>query len=184
MAPLASLRTGYTTKSQPVLRWYISGPWPEKILFVLNEDNTDVTEPVLEADINGPGKDGIYRINLADHDVSLKPGVEYEWFIAIVAFPDERSGDFLGSATIKYVEPPGDLSERFKNTAPDKIYHEYAKQGYWYDAIDSLSTLIDKNPDDRMLRSHRIALCEQVSLGKVTDYDRKMLSARLTTDNN
>ncbi len=171
MAPIASLQTGFTTKSQPILHWYISGPYTGDIEFTLNEYG--VTEPVLETHIPGPEKEGIYEINLADHNVTLRPDTVYEWFIIIVPLPDERSADFLGSATIKYVRPSEDTSERLANTPADALYYEYAREGYWYDAIESLSRMISNRPDDKTLRSHRIALFEQVKLGKVIDYDKR-----------
>ncbi|MCP4110642.1 MAG: DUF928 domain-containing protein [Desulfobacteraceae bacterium] len=147
--------------------------WGGKIEFTLNEYG--ITEPVLETCIDGPEKEGVYQINLADFDVRLKPDVEYEWFLIIVPDPDERSADFLASATIMYVMPSENLAKSLKQTPADKLYHLYAGKGYWYDSIDNLSKLIETRPDDKILRSHRAVLLEQVKLGKAIDYDKKLL---------
>jgi hypothetical protein len=174
MAPIASLQTGYTTKSQPVLQWYISGPWPEKIEFTLNKPG--VIEPVLEKEIDGPPAEGIWQIKLADYNITLEPNIEYEWFIAIVPLPEERSADFLGSATVMYVVPPEELSRRLAETQKEEAYFVYAEAGYWYDAIENLSRQIEAAPKNDTLRANRIALFDQVRLGKVMDYDKKLLS--------
>jgi len=171
MTPLAPEQTGLTTQSQPTLYLYISGPWPGKIEFTLNEPKA--VEPVLEINIDGPDKEGIVLINLADYDINLKPGVEYEWFIAIVSDPEERSGDFLGSATIKYLKPSRKLAERFQNKPANELYRCYAAEGYWYDAIENVSHKIVATSDNAAFRAHRAALIEQVNLRKAAAYDRK-----------
>ena len=169
MTPLAPEQTGLTTQSQPTLYLYISGPWPGKIEFTLNEPKA--IEPVSVININGPNKEGIVLINLADYDISLKLGVEYEWFIAIVSDPEERSGDFLGSATIKYVKPSGKLAHQLKNKPSGELYYDYAAAGYWYDAIEKISNMIVMNSDNSALRRHRAALFEQINLDIAAAYD-------------
>jgi len=169
MAPLAPERTGLTTQSQPTLYLYISGPWPGKIEFTLNEPKA--IEPVLAINIDGLDKEGIVMIDLTDYGISLKNNVEYEWFIAIVPDPEERSGDFLGSATIQYVKPSGKLAQQLKNKPSDELYYGYAAAGYWYDAIERISKTIVTNSDNSDLRRHRAALLEQINLAKAAAYD-------------
>ena len=176
MVPFASERTGLSLGSQPVLRWYISDPWPGKMEFTLNQ--VGAADPILETYIDGPDQAGVYRFNLADYKVSLRPNVEYEWFLVIVPDPNERSADFLASATIKYVPPPDALSKHFGDTPEDHLYFVYAQAGYWYDMIENLSRQIDAAPNDHALRSHRAALLKQVNLPLAAAYDSKMISAR------
>ena len=173
MSPLASRRTGYTTNNQPVLQWYISGAWPGEIEFTLNEG--EQADPVFLTHIEGPFEKGICQINLAEHGVTLKPDVEYEWFVVILIDPLERSSDFLASATIKYVRPSEELSNQFLAAAPDEQYYVYAKAGYWYDTIENLSRQISAKPEDKQLRSHRVALLEQVKLPLAASYDKKLV---------
>ena len=146
MSPLAPENTGLTLTNQPVLQWYISDPWPDNIEFRLNR--LKAPEPDIDTNIRGTDKGGIYRISLADHNVSLKPGVDYEWVLAIVNDEEERSADFTACARIRYVKPDEELSKRIMNTPKEKLYHVYADQGYWYDALENLSQLIDARPGD------------------------------------
>jgi len=40
------------------------------------------------------------------------------------------------------VKPSDELSARLANVTADKLYYEYAREGYWYDAIENLSRLM------------------------------------------
>ncbi len=147
-----------------MLWFYLSAPWPGKIEFTTNE--TGAPEPALATLINGPAKSGIYPIRLSDYHVILKSAVEYEWFLAIVQDPQERSGDFLASATIKYIPPAQTVSQQLQSVATDKSYYVYAKEGYWYDSIAKICSLIGEKPDDPIFKAHRAALLKQVGLSK------------------
>jgi hypothetical protein len=175
MAPLASLQTGFTTKPQPTLWWYISSGYQSKVELTINEYG--VIEPVLETHIIGPPEEGINKIDLKDFDVTLKPNVEYEWFIVIVPLPGERSADFLGSATIMYIPPDDAFKQKLANASDEDLVYTYASEGYWYDTIHTLCKLIADNPENAKYRKHRIALIDQVRLGKVKNYDKKVIES-------
>jgi hypothetical protein len=168
---VAPEHVGFTSNAQPVLRWYISGAWDKEILFTMNEVGSTSPDPVAEAKIDGPDKEGIYQIRLADYNVTLKPGVDYEYFLSIVVNEKERSGDVVSSAAIRYVEPSKELTELLKNTPKEKAHYAYAENGYYYDAVASVSNLIDANPNDEGLRVQRGALLAQVKLGNAAVYD-------------
>ncbi|OQX27967.1 MAG: hypothetical protein BWK80_02680 [Desulfobacteraceae bacterium IS3] len=172
MSPIASEHTGFTTTASPVLYFYVSDPCPEEIEFTLNEE--ELPDPVLVTQIKGPQISGIFRIALADYNISLKPDVEYEWFVVIVLDPEERSADFLASAALKYVIPSADLVKKLADTPEDKLYSVYAAGGYWYDAFENLSRQIDAGPSDSALRTSRAELLRQVKLPSASDYDTKM----------
>ncbi|MDM8526029.1 DUF928 domain-containing protein [Desulfococcaceae bacterium HSG8] len=174
IAPLAPQHTGFTLKNNPVLACYISAPWSGKMNFKLNAPEL-LIDPVVDVTINGPDKEGIYKINLADYKVGLKPGVEYEWFLSIIFDEDERSSDLLAGATIKFVQPSGNLSARLADTPKEKLYYIYAAEGYWYDAIASLSQGIEVSSGDKTLRMHRAELLKQVNLPLAAAYDSRGL---------
>ena len=175
MVPLVSEHVGLTTYSRPSLLFYISDPWPGNIEFALNEPYAK--EPVAETYIKGPFRKGVYHINLADYNITLKPGIAYEWLIAIVLDPDERSADFIASATIRYAAPPENLLQKLGSASKNRLQFIYAENGYWYDAIENLSQQIDADPDNDMLRYQRIALLGQVNLPMAAAYDTGMLSS-------
>lgn len=169
--PLAPEHTGLTASSQPVLRWYISDPWSGKISFTLNEIGSTNPNPVMETELEGPAKEGIYQVRLADYRISLKPGVDYEYYLTIVRPDKERSADISVNGAIRYAEPSGELSARLKSTEKGRLPYVYAENGYWYDAVESISQLIDSKPNDTALRMQRGALLAQANLGQAAVYD-------------
>ncbi len=173
MAPLAPERTGLVAVDQPILWFYLSDPWPGGIEFALNKPGAE--EPELEILMEGPFVKGVYGVALADFNVSLAPGVEYEWLLAIPLDPEERSADFLGSATIRYVEPEEDLKTLFAETPEDELQLVYAEKGYFYDAMNVLSKRIEsmEPPAESPLRRQRGALLNQVNLPLAASYDRR-----------
>ncbi|MEZ4527106.1 MAG: DUF928 domain-containing protein [Desulfobacterales bacterium] len=173
MAPLTSKQTACTATDQPVLRWYISDAWPGKMEFTLNESGA--IEPVLEAEIDGPAGKGFWQINLADYNIRLKPGVEYEWFLVIVNDPMERSADFLASATMQYMEASRELKIELANAPETEHYHIYAKAGYWYDAMENISRMIDTLPQDRELKNRRAAMLKEIHLPPAAAFDREAI---------
>ncbi|MDM8550065.1 DUF928 domain-containing protein [Desulfobacterales bacterium HSG2] len=169
MVPLVPETTGLTSKSQPALLWYVSGPCPDKMEFRVNAFK--VEEPLLDTHIEGPSSEGIFRLDLAEYDVTLKPDVEYEWFLTIVLHEDDRSADYFISGTVRHKELPDDVSRRLADTPEDQRYAVYAGAGYWYDAMDHLSRQIEADPGKSVLRRHRAKLLEQVNLPKIAVYD-------------
>jgi len=174
LAPIASEQTGFTSSNQPNLYWYISDQYKGKMEFKLNAPQT--SRPVLSVKLSGSPAEGIYGIKLKDYNVTLETGIEYEWFITIITDPLERSGDIYASATIKYVEPSSDLNNKFNMASLEQRYYVYAKNGYWYDSISSLSSLIEKSATTKKYRLHRAALLKQVNLIKAARYDLSLVN--------
>ena len=174
LAPIASEQTGFTSSRQPNLYWYISAKYKGEMEFKLNEPK--VSQPVLAVKLSGSPAEGIYGIKLMNYNVTLKPDIEYEWFITIITDPLERSGDIYASATIRYVEPSSNLRDIFNLASLEKRYYVYAKNGYWYDSISSLSSLIEQSGTTKKYRLHRAALLKQVNLPKAARYDLSLVN--------
>jgi len=174
LAPIASEQTGFTSSPQPCLYWYISSSFQGPMEFKLNEPR--VSKPILSVTLTGSEAEGIYGIKLKDYNVKLKPDIEYEWFITIITDPEERSGDIYASATIKYVKPPNDLNSKFNEASLSKRYSVFAKNGYWYDSISSISQQIEQSATSKKLRLHRAALLKQVNLPKAARYDMSLIN--------
>jgi hypothetical protein len=163
---LAPDHIALTVQPQPVFQWYLSKPATVRFEFALvREDRID---PVLEHDFGTQHSDGIQQLDLAATDITLEPGVPYQWSVALI--PDEaaRSGDVVASGMIERVTMPPDLEARLSNSGDDYARAmAYATAGIWYDALAMLSNLIRENPADATLRSQRAALLTQVGLPAV-----------------
>lgn len=166
--------TGHTISSQPTLYWAILKDLQNPIMISLS--NLDAAmqngEPLLDVQIANP-KAGIYHVDLAQHNVSLQAGVEYAWGIEALVDEHFPSRNPSSMATLKCVKPELSVSEALAKT--DELEHPsiYAKAGLWYDAIDSLSRLMEKYPDkSAVLRQHRNVLLQQIGLQRIAKYER------------
>ncbi len=155
--------TGLTTRSSPTLYWYTSKP--------VSGQQTQITiielgalDPVLETTLGGTLPPGIHGLDLSHWGVALKTDAEYEWFVSVVRNGAQRSSDFTTGGTIQRVAPPPDVRAQVADSHARAAPFIYAEQGIWYDAIDTLSRLIEDNPRDGTLLRHRAALLRQVGL--------------------
>jgi hypothetical protein len=170
LAVLAPDHTGLTIREQPTLYWYVSKPVSSRLEVTLIND--DAIDPELEKEIQNPPGGGIQRVDLSKTATRLKPGVEYRWFVSVVADPGQRSNDVVASGTIERIVPDEALQNRIASADARSLAGIYAEQGIWYDTIDVLSHLIEQSPDDGALREQRAELLEQVGLKTVADYTR------------
>ncbi|MCP4698574.1 MAG: DUF928 domain-containing protein [Gammaproteobacteria bacterium] len=173
MAPLAPEHPGLSLSNQPTLYWFLSKVWPGSLEFTLT--SSGAPEPELITTLEKPGgffAAGIHGLSLAEYNVSLKAGVEYEWFVSIIGDPEQRAGDFIAGGVIQYHTQIAGASAGPAQT-PD--VRELARQGAWYDAVDAASRQAADNPQDPKPRKQRAALLKQVNLPEVAAYDESRL---------
>ena len=175
LSALAPDHTGLTVQEQPSLYWYLSGLTTDPIEFTLIEDQA--ITPILETRIGPPSQPGIQRVRLGDYGVRLKPGIEYEWFVAVVVDRENRSKDLLAGGVIERVEPSAELRARLAQAGKELASHIYAESGIWYEAMSAVSDIIDATPNDSQPRKQRASLVEQVGLPEVADYDKRYVRA-------
>jgi hypothetical protein len=129
----------------------------------------------VELKLAPPTQPGVHALSLAQHNITLKPGVEYQWFVAAVVNPAQRSNDVVAGGTIKRVAETDAVRARVKETPAANRPALYASEGIWYDAVEDLSRLISAEPSNRSLREQRAALLEQVGLKEAAAFDRAAL---------
>jgi hypothetical protein len=162
---LAPDHTGLTAQEQPALYWYLSKPTTYPIEFTLRDDRA--IQPLIEKRLKGPIQPGLQRVRLADYGIRLSPGVPYRWFVALVVDPDNRSRDILSGGTIERIALPEALRTKLARAGKTRAPLVYAEAGLWYDALSTVSDLIDAAPSDSMPRQQRAALLEQVGLSDI-----------------
>ena len=160
---LAPDHVGLTLKEQPTLSWYISKSISMRCEFTLIE--AEGIDPLLELTLNSSKVEaGIHSLNLADHDIKLKPGVRYQWSVALISEEGHRSNDIISSGMIER----HDLTESLKTTLNQADAREdvfiYAHEGYWYDAVNEITDLVEKHPGNDALKQQQTALLNQVGL--------------------
>jgi hypothetical protein len=170
MSVLAPEHLGLTVSTQPRLYWYLSDTVnvPAE-LTVVDKHNAD---PLIELIITPPIQAGIHTLNLARQGVRLEPGIQYEWFVALVIDGQQRSHDIVAGGEIEFVTPAAGLERKLAGAGQDGQAGIYAGAGIWYDAVNAVSMLVERSPADAAHREHRAALLDQVGLEQAAAYDR------------
>lgn len=163
---LAPDHVGLTTQAQPTLYWYAHSPVIAHIEFALIDEVA--IDPLLEVETGEVKVTGIQHLNLADHNIRLEPGVPYQWSVALVMNEDSRSTDVMASGVIELVEPDEAVSSRIAGSRGTDLVAAYANEGIWYDALDTISSMIASSPQDQELVAIRATLLDQVGLQAVT----------------
>lgn len=176
LSVLAPDHPGLTVEAQPTLYWYLSRSSNAPVEFTIMTDET--TRPLFETQVTDSGQPGVQRVRLADYGVRLEPGVTYRWYVALVPEPARRSRDILAGGVIERVEPPAGLEAKVSKAPPTDIPRIFAEAGLWYNAIASLSALIEASPRDAVLKEQRAVLLEQVGLKDAAAYDRSVPAGR------
>jgi hypothetical protein len=149
----------------PSLFWHIDAipAATAKLVFTLIDDRS--IDPLVEVVLPAPSNVGIHRIRLAEHGVMLGSETEYEWSVALVSDPDDRTRDVVSAGFIRRVERPVE-SVASESVAPEFVAStaDYAELGLWYDALESIHDAIDASPGDAALREQRDALLRQAGL--------------------
>ena len=162
LSVLAPDHSGLTASEQPSLYWYISAPTALPVELTVMDPGT--TQPLLEISVAAPIEAGIHRLRLSDHGVRLAPGVPYRWYVAVVPDPGRRSRDILAGGAIQRVNQSPEMVARLGQARREELPSIYAEAGLWYDALTSMSELIESAPGDSALRRQRAALLTQIGL--------------------
>jgi hypothetical protein len=162
--------TGLTTAAQPTLYVYASQAVTAPLELTLIA--ADAEKPVVERRLPPVAGGGIRAIPLASVGATLKPGVEYQWFVSAVSDPTQRSRDVTAGGTIRRADADAGLRAQLAGTDERQAALVYAQAGYFYDAVDGLSRLIAAHPGDTGLRAQRAALLDQVGLADVAAAER------------
>jgi hypothetical protein len=166
---------GLTINQTPVLNWFLSKPTAYTVRFTL-VDNRSI-QPVHEAPLPSPKQAGIQTINLKELGLRLEPDVQYRWYVSVVRNPDSPSQDIVAGGVIERCEFNACLVEASPHLAcSTQSVQDNARQGFWYDAMACLCTLIDARPTDAPLRRMRAALLKQVGLHGVAEWDLRSLT--------
>jgi hypothetical protein len=155
---LAPDHVGLTVHAYPSLFWYIdTSPSPGlEVVFTLMEE--DGIEPLVERKLASPKRAGIQRVRLDRFGVKLRPGVLYEWSIALVSNDAMQPQVAVTAGFIRRVTSESTQLGASRNGAA------YAQAGLWYDALGAFGDAIAADPNKRELRSMRNSLLSQAKL--------------------
>ena len=156
---------GLTIQGQPSLYWYISEIPRHDIEFTIIRFWG--IQPLLETRLDLPAQAGVQTIRLSDYDIRLQPGEQYKWYVALVPDRERRSKDVVTGGLIERRELSPALRARLKEVNKEEAVYIYAEAGIWYDALSSVSELIEAAPDNLVFQKQRAFLLQQVGLSQI-----------------
>jgi Domain of Unknown Function (DUF928) len=163
VAVLAPDHLALTVSEQPTLFWYLSAPTKARIEIVVVDPRRP--GPLVEAVVLAE-RAGVQAFELARYGVRLEPGVAYEWSVAVVADPAQRSRDVVAGGVVQRMEPSAALQSLLADTDAQRRAGSLAAAGIWYDALAALS-------GDPGLRASRAGLLDQAGLADVAAFERR-----------
>ncbi len=167
---------GWTAKQAPTLNWFLSKPTTAPLKFTLNDDRKIL--PIYEASLTTPSAAGVQSIDLKALGLNLEPNVQYRWFVSAVRNTEAPSQDIVAGGMIERCELNECMIERSLILTCDReSVRTNALNGFWYDAMSCLCSLIEKAPTDPSLRRLRAALLRQVGLNVVADWDLNVIQS-------
>jgi hypothetical protein len=169
VAVLAPDHLALTLSEHPRLLWFLSAPTAARIEVALVDARQP--NPLLETAVSG-ARAGIQVFDAGAFGVRLEPGVPYEWSVAVVTDPEQRSSDIVAGAAVMRAPASDALRNRLRGADADRQAAVLAAEGIWYDALATLSERVAERPDDRALHARRAALLEQAGLAEVAAFER------------
>jgi hypothetical protein len=168
LSALAPDHVGRTGQARPRLYWYINPGFRNGVRFRLAKVGT--TLPLLEILLPPQPNGGIQHLDLDRYNVSLEPGIHYEWGVMLEPLAHQRLPLLISRGAILMDDSAPSLG-----LAPT-LERPYlaAQQGYWYDAVDWISRRIESEVPGTELRLQRASLLEQGGLFSAALYEHEM----------
>jgi hypothetical protein len=166
---LAPPYSGVTMQSQPTLYWFLGSAVGAPIEIELY--GVDSVDPLMTASYPGGLAAGIHGLSLAEHDVEIELGTQFQWVVAVICDPDDPAADAVSVGQILRLSPLPDLASRLRIETQQEQAKTLVEFGIWYDALEALATLIAEQPRDRRWRMERGRLLEQVGLFEAARHD-------------
>lgn len=169
IALLPETNVGLTTEARPTFFAYLPPSSAKTAEFLLYEEGTDQEVYSTSLEINGAS--GIASVSLPSgaDTPSLAIGQRYYWYFTVVCDSDDRSGDMTVQGTIQRVPVSSNLARRLASAPPQEHPVIYAAEGIWQDALATLSTLNQSEPNNPNIRSNWNSLLSSVGLQDVAD---------------
>lgn len=159
---------GLTTTAYPTFFWYLPASSATQAEFILLDADSN---PVYQTTFQIMGKSGVIRLSLPT-DVNLPPlavGKDYHWFFSLVCDANDRSADVITEGWIQRVTPDAALMNRLQSSPESDRAALYAEAGIWYDALSTVATLRDAQPNNPTFVAQWRTLLDAIGLVQLAD---------------
>ncbi len=107
---------------------------------------------------------GLASVRLPDTALPLAKDKPYYWTFALVCNPNDRTEDLVVGGWIEHASLSDTLKQQLVNVAAIERVSLYAKQGFWYDAVNALVELQQTQPNNPELATTWAELMKSVGL--------------------
>lgn len=160
---------GLTTSSHPTFLWYLPNKNVEVMMFELRKAGEK--EPIYAEQLQPSA--GIIQMKLAKEKAQLEIGTEYIWSVSVPCVVEGKRRKISVESGIKRVAAPPELTGQLSQaTTPQQKSRLYAQKGYWYDALETLSSAYTANPNQSTY-ADILSLLDQVGLNEITKIERQ-----------
>ncbi|MGF1458324.1 MAG: DUF928 domain-containing protein [Leptolyngbyaceae cyanobacterium] len=173
IALMPESNVGLTTAAYPRFYWYMPLSQAQFVRFTLTQvDDTDAAIATLyEAKVTVTGEAGIVSLQLPE-TVSLLPlvaGERYRWQVSAFCNPQSENGDLQIAGWIERRLPESGLTDELASASDLEAAALYARNGYWFDAVDALAAVRMTDPDTETLQDEWTELLSSVGLEALAD---------------
>jgi hypothetical protein len=133
---------GITANEHPTLWFYI--PYAQnsisRIDFILIDGDNPTNKTVYQNAIQSPTQPGIVNFSLPQTSTPLAIDKLYQWELKLT-MKRQLDKEISVKGWIQRADLNSDLSDRIKQSTPDRQAALYAENGFWYDALSMLAEL-------------------------------------------
>jgi len=166
--PLTALapsnNVGTTVSGNPTLFWYVPETTAQSAEFLVFDAHDAQGKNVYLTTLALNGTPGVVNLNLPK-TVSLEPGKEYTWHLALVCNPLNRKQDMLVRGQLKRTELSSEQKTQLAAaTEPLKQAEVYARAKVWQETLMILAQLYRDRPNDSHISEAWKELLQSVQL--------------------
>ena len=150
-----SYHVGQTTTTTPTLAWFVTATAPYRLRISVYDPSTIGAPLLLYSQETIEDQGGLGHITLASEDVTLVPGQQYIWQVAIACDPTVTSYQVAIPSDIYIVEPSNAMVTELDTglataSTPMERADVYASSGYWFNALNEALVALEgeSNPSE------------------------------------
>jgi Domain of Unknown Function (DUF928) len=155
---------GLTQSDRPKLLVYIPQTTAQTIEFSLFDEQMN---GVYQMNVPVSNRTGLVSIDLPENAPSLVKDKPYYWTVALVCNPNERTEDMVVGGWIERVELNDSLNQELAKVRGVERASFYAKQGFWYDAVNTLVEMRQTEPGNLAIATSWTQLLKSVGLDAI-----------------
>jgi Domain of Unknown Function (DUF928) len=169
---------GRTAQARPTFFVYIPENSIGRIFFSVQDEHRNSHYQTF---IDLSGQKGILSFTLPDDAPPLEANKNYEWYFVMLEGNKMRPDSASVSGWIKRVDPSESLAQSQQSGATMALAESYAKEGIWYDTLETLVELKRLQPSNLALNTEWGDLLEQVGLEPIAANPIVPLAAQAET---